>query len=148
MKNSVTPGSTSCLPANHWPPKQGTTRSPKTCATDAVTSGDNPVAFEAGLAARQDAFQRSNAEPGGPASGNLSSETIAPDPDEPREAITQADEPTIKYFGNTEIQPRRAARPDFEAGPNADFHPGMPLTGDLSIRIQDDGSRRRRACSR
>ena len=110
---------------------------PEDSATDAVASGDNSAALEAGLAARQDAFQGPNAEAGGPASGNPFSDTIAPDPDEPRFAIAQADEPTIKYFGNTEIQPRRAARPDFEAGSNADFHLGMPLTGDLSIRMTE-----------
>ena len=69
---------------------------PEEVTTDAATSGGNPVAFEAGLAARQDAFQGSNAEPGGPASGNLSSDTVAPDPDEPRFAIAQADELTTK----------------------------------------------------
>ena len=46
-------------------------------ATDAVTSGDNSAAFEAGLAARQDAFQGSNAEAGDPASGTVLTETIA-----------------------------------------------------------------------
>ena len=53
---------------------------PEGVTTDAATSGGNPVAFEqAGLAARQDAFQGSNAEPGGPASGNMLTETIALD---------------------------------------------------------------------
>ena len=41
---------------------------PEDSATDAVASGDNSAALEAGSAARQDAFQESNAEAGGPAS--------------------------------------------------------------------------------
>ena len=110
---------------------------PEDSATDAVASGDNSAALEAGSAARQDAFQESNAEAGGPASGNPFSDTIAPDPDEPRFAGAQADELTTKYFGNTEAQPRRVARLDLEAGPNADFHPGMPLAEDLSIKMRE-----------
>ena len=74
---------------------------PEDSATDAVASGDNSAALEAGSAARQDAFQESNAEAGGPASGNPFSDTIAPDPDEPRFAGAQADELTTKYFSET-----------------------------------------------
>ena len=48
---------------------------PSDSATDAVASGDNSAALEAGSAARQDAFQESNAEAGGPASGNPRSPT-------------------------------------------------------------------------
>ena len=110
---------------------------PEDVTTDAATSGSNLVAFEAGLTARQDAFHRSNAEAGDPASGNVLTGTIAPDPDEPHSAGAQADELTTKYFGNTEAQPRRVARLDLEAGPNADFHPGMPLAGDLSIKMRE-----------
>ena len=50
---------------------------PEDVTTDAATSGSNLVAFEAGLTARQDAFHRSNAEAGDPASGNVLTETIA-----------------------------------------------------------------------
>ena len=89
---------------------------PEDVTTDAATSGSNLVAFEAGLTARQDAFHRSTAEAGDPASGNVLTGTIAPDPDEPHFAGAQADERTTKYFGDTKIQPRHAARLDFEAG--------------------------------
>ena len=123
--------------ASHLQSQAGDAPKPADSATDAVASGDNSAALEAGLAARQDAFQGPNAEAGGPASGNPFSDTIAPDPDEPRFAGVQADELTTKYFGNTEAQPRRVARLDLEAGPNADFHPGMPLAEDLSIKMRE-----------
>ena len=176
-------------------PQVGDAPKPEDATTDAMTSDDDSAALEASLAARQDAFRGSNAEAGDLVTGNLSSETIAPDRgepraagttpdellhtalehsrtpahfgesedavrgsnaapgtpaaghpstervapdrDEPREAITQADELTTKYFGGTEAQPRRAARLDLEAGPYADFHPGMPLAGDLSIKMTE-----------
>ena len=176
-------------------PQVGDAPKPEDATTDAMTSDDDSAALEASLAARQDAFRGSNAEAGDLVTGNLSSETIAPDRgepraagttpdellhtalehsrtpahfgesedvvrgsnaapgtpaaghpstervapdrDEPREAITQPDELTTKYFGGTEAQPRRAARLDLEAGPYADFHPGMPLAGDLSIKMTE-----------
>ena len=77
--------------------------------------------------------------PGISAAGHLSTERTAPDREESKEAITQADEPKTKYFDDTEAGPRRAARLDLEVGSNVDSYSGMPLAEDLSVKMREAG---------
>ena len=85
---------------------------PEDVTTDAATSGGNPVAFEqAGLAARQDAFQGSNAEPGGPASGDMLTETIALRWGGPRATRTTPEEVQHIRFYRTRGPPTTSTRP-------------------------------------
>ena len=98
---------------------------PEDVTTEAATSGGNPADFEAGLAARQDAFQGSNAEPGGPASGNPLTETIARGLGGPTVAGTTPEEFQHTILPYTRTSAHFDGSEDVGRGPIAT--PGVPV---------------------
>ena len=136
--SSATPGSPTSdnLYAEAIAPDQGEPRAATTTRDEPWDAALSHTRTQTHLAASEDVVRGSTAAPGIPAAGHLSTERTAPDRDEPKEAITQANEPTTKYLGDMGVQPRRAARLDLEVG-NVDFHPGMPLAEDLSVKMRE-----------
>ena len=120
-------------------PDQGEPRAATTTGDEHWDAAQGHTKTQAHLAASEDVVRRSTAAPGISAAGHLSTERTAPDREESKEAITQADEPKTKYFDDTEAGPRRAARLDLEVGSNVDSYSGMPLAEDLSVKMREAG---------
>ena len=123
--SSATPGSPTSdnLHAEAIAPDQGEPRAATTTRDEPWDAALSHTRTQAHLAASENVVRGSTAAPGIPAAGHLSTERTAPDRDEPKEAITQADEPTTEYLGDMGVQPRRAARLD--------------LAEDLSVKMRE-----------